>query len=541
MNIRRLTHGEGIGPAVAISPDGRYVAYAKQNWLSQTSALWLLEIATRTEVQIPEAEGSVTVGLTFSPDGNYLYMVRNEQSQWMTHHLFRTPTLGGRPQHLLMGVDTPVSFSPDGHDFAYTRDIPKRDAVELRRASAEGTNDHLIATIDGTSELYASGGAAWSPDGRTICLPVERVDKQKRWAMEVVSVSDGSFHELFSSHWFIGRPTWQPDGKSLIVGIADGPEDRLQLWKVSFPGGILRRITNDLTDYGYRPDVAADGRTMATVAWTYDSSLWSVPRSNPLAATLIHSNQQMYQVASGPDGRIFALAYDDGAPWVMNADGSHPALFTNARGARGIRVCGRFAVFLTFEEASVRVLRVNPDGSNPTEMVTGALSSLDCSSRGESVYYFDTRAPANISRVSVEGGTPAVVEKALGENWPGLISVSPDGNYLAYAYEETARQPVTHLAVIPTSGGPPVKTFEGPVVAGLVRWSPDSKHLDYIDSRSGAYNIWEQSLTGGTPKQLTNFTTDENIIDFTWSADGSALLLIRDRGSIDVVLISNFQ
>jgi Tol biopolymer transport system component len=74
-----------------------------------------------------------------------------------------------------------------------------------------------------------------------------------------------------------------------------------------------------------------------------------------------------------------------------------------------------------------------------------------------------------------------------------------------------------------------------------VRWSPDGKHLDYIDGRSGVDNVWEQPLTGGAPKQLTNFTTDENIIDFTWSADGSALLLIRDRGSIDVVLISNFQ
>jgi Tol biopolymer transport system component len=74
-----------------------------------------------------------------------------------------------------------------------------------------------------------------------------------------------------------------------------------------------------------------------------------------------------------------------------------------------------------------------------------------------------------------------------------------------------------------------------------VRWSPDSKGLDYIDGRSGVDNIWEQPLMGGAPKQLTKFTTREAIVDFTWSADSSALLLIRERGSSDVVLITYFR
>jgi len=37
-------------------------------------------------------------------------------------------------------------------------------------------------------------------------------------------------------------------------------------------------------------------------------------------------------------------------------------------------------------------------------------------------------------------------------------------------------------------------------------------------------------------KQLTKFTADENIVDFTWSADGSALLLIR--GMEQLILLS---
>jgi len=539
MVITRLTHGGPFGPSAAISPDGHFVAYARYDSQSETTTVCILQTATHTELEIPETKGPLILGLTFSPDSNYLYVIRNKHADDpFTHELFRVSTLGGHAEHLLTGVDTPVTFSPDGHEIAYTRDIPKHDAVELRRVSADGTNDRLIATIGELSEFYASGGPAWSPDGNTICLPVEHADRQKRWAIEVVSVADGRFHELFSSHSLIGRPMWQPDGKSLIVGLADGPAGRSQLWTVSFPEGTLRRLTNDLTDYGYRPDISRDGRTIATVMMSYDSSLWSVPRSHLLPASQVNSNHDLYELTSSPDGRIFAIDYD-GAPWVMNADGSHSALFTNVRAARAIRVCGGFPVFLSFDEGNVRLLRVNPDGSNPTELVTGALGSLDCSSRGEFVYYLDARAPAKISRVSVKGGTPVTVEKALGES-SDFIRVSPDGNFLAYSYQETGRQPRLQLAVIPTTGGPPVKIFGDPL-SGLVRWSPDSKDLDYVDRQNGVYNIWEQPLAGGTPKQLTRFTTAEEIGDFAWSTDGSALLLIRHRANNDVVFISNLQ
>ena len=541
ITIKRLTPGGNAGPSIAISPDGRYVAYARYIPQNHASTVSLLQIATNTEVQLPEAMGPLILGLTFSPDGNYLYIMRNDQFDPMTHHLFRAPALGGRPEHLLIGVDTPVSFSPDGRDFAYTRDDPKREAIELRRASADGSNDRLIATINGMSELYASGGAAWSPDGSTICLPVERVDKQDRWAMQVVSVTDGKLHELFSSRSFIGRPTWQPDGMSLIVGIADGPADLVQLWTASFPEGKLRRLTNGLTDYGFRPDVSRDGRTLATASMTYDSSLWSVPRSNPLAAKLINSNLRVYEVANGSDGRIFAVALD-GSPWVMDVDGSHAALFTKFHNTRGIRVCGRFVVFLSLEQAGVQLLRVNPDGSNATVLAFGALSSVDCSSRGEFAYYLDTRAPAKISRVSIEGDTPTEVGKVLGENTSGvsLISVSPDGKYLAYTYDETAGVPKEHLAVVPSTGGAPLRIFEDPL-PGLVRWSPDSKNLDYVDEQYGVFNIWEQPLAGGARKQLTKFTTVESISDFTWSAQGDSLLVVRDKSTSDIVLIGNLR
>ena len=55
-----------------------------------------------------------------------------------------------------------------------------------------------------------------------------------------------------------------------------------------------------------------------------------------------------------------------------------------------------------------------------------------------------------------------------------------------------------------------------------------------------ATNLWEQSLAGGQPKRMTNFTSGR-IFDFDWSADGTRLLMIRGDLNGDVVLVRNFR
>jgi len=60
-------------------------------------------------------------------------------------------------------------------------------------------------------------GAAWSPDGRSVAVPVWMVDKKPGNILYVVSTSNGNVRELYSGNREIGRPRWLPDGKLLIV------------------------------------------------------------------------------------------------------------------------------------------------------------------------------------------------------------------------------------------------------------------------------------------------------------------------------------
>src|SRR5215208_5427862 len=136
MKITRLTD-DGMARKAALSPDGRYVAYVLRD--GGRESLRVRQVATSSDlIVVPSAE-SVYIGLTFSPDGDYLYYVtlstRNNQgalaNMGESGTLYRVPVLGGASRRLLTGVDSPVTFSPDGGRFAFVRAGPERGESAL--------------------------------------------------------------------------------------------------------------------------------------------------------------------------------------------------------------------------------------------------------------------------------------------------------------------------------------------------------------------------------------------------------------------------
>ena len=70
VSLNRLTTTGAAGRA-AISDDGRYVAYVVTE--GGKSGLWLRQVATTSNVAIVPAADVRFHGVTFSPDGNYVY------------------------------------------------------------------------------------------------------------------------------------------------------------------------------------------------------------------------------------------------------------------------------------------------------------------------------------------------------------------------------------------------------------------------------------------------------------------------------------
>ncbi len=99
------------------------------------------------------------------------------------------------------------------------------------------------------------------------------------------------------------------------------------------------------------------------------------------------------------------------------------------------------------------------------------------------------------------------------------------------------------IAVSSFSGGPPLKLFDlqhSHFQSMSIHWAPDGRSLTYEAVNDGVSNIWSQSLDGGKPIQLTEFTSDY-ISYFAWSADSKQLACIRGGWAQDLVLIRDFN
>ena len=539
MQITRLTE-TGMAEDVAISPDGRYVVYALRD--GEREGLWLRQVATKSDVQILAPDTNRFHGLTFSPDGEYIYFVRSDRNDPFFKYLYSMPLLGGPARKLATDVDSPVSFSPDGHRFVYEHCVPARNDLELKIAEATGGGESLLATIHNASCFLFQPGLNWSPDGKTIAVPAWLLNKPARRVLDAISVADGHVRELFSSPDDIGRPVWLRGGETLLVPHYEPRYHRAQLWTVSFPAGEARRFTNDLSHYGSDLDTSHDGRTLATVVGTAVSNIWIVPVADPSKGLQITSNgPSLFDVAEAADGKILAVS-EDGELWSMNSDGSQRSVFGEMHDAGWPTPCGGFVAFLSYEPGAVVLVRVDRDGAHPVHLAHGNLWSPACSPDGKFVFYVSFDQPEKIWRVPVEGGTPVQLGEILGTQISGRLSLSPDGKLLAYPYDQYTETgaPGWHVAVIQVNGGAPVKTFDVPGGIGELRWSPNGEKLQYLLTRAGATNIWEQPLSGGEPKQLTKFTSGL-IFGFSWSSDNTHFLLTWGSISRDVILLSNLH
>src|SRR5260370_15949696 len=93
-------------------PDGKYVAYVQED--SGQQSLWMRQTATEGNVQIVPAISQQFGGVTFSPDGNFVYYARTEEQLISYASLYRVPVLGGQSTKVGFDIDSPIAFSPHG-------------------------------------------------------------------------------------------------------------------------------------------------------------------------------------------------------------------------------------------------------------------------------------------------------------------------------------------------------------------------------------------------------------------------------------------
>ncbi|HEV8074289.1 MAG TPA: protein kinase, partial [Candidatus Acidoferrum sp.] len=326
--IENVSNNGHISQA-AISPDGKYLLQALDE--NGMQSLWLHHIPTETNKEVVEPVAAIYQGLTFSPDGNYIYFVRREEAEESISVLYRASVLGGEPKVIIRDVDSPITFSPDGTHFAFLRQLHDSPKWDLLLAKSDGAIERPIFT--GRLLKSDSYVPAWSPDGKTILIPIVQPSRDAIGGFSVVDASTGNEQVLAdSSEHIYYVPTWLPDGSGLIVNSSqlDSGHRQIQLGFLPSPSGEFRPLTADTNNYGTQT-ISKDGKTLAAIQSRVRFEFGVAPAAEPdkLAVVPLDSQLPVWRWDWTADGKL--VLPQAGDIKLVNPAGGEKVVFSDSK------------------------------------------------------------------------------------------------------------------------------------------------------------------------------------------------------------------
>ena len=260
---------------MAISPDGRWVAYVERapNWDADDWSTRLFVSDGGMPAAIPQAEG-ISGSFHWTPDSEWLaYLapadsgavlrlvraaVPHEVVSWPVPEGTRGFEISPAGDRIALAIEEPEtreqlrerdlfgSFEVKGRGFRLTHlwvaelDLP--DGAP-RRALGPGATRRL------TSGEFTVDAFAWSPDGSRIAFdhaPDPRPNSSYASDISIVDVDTGILDPLVTDPGRDAGPLWSPDGREILYSSSQGiPVSNLPLELVAIPatGGEGRLLT----------------------------------------------------------------------------------------------------------------------------------------------------------------------------------------------------------------------------------------------------------------------------------------------------------
>jgi Tol biopolymer transport system component len=537
MSIENLTNNAHVSLA-RISPDGKYLLHVlDQNGLQ---SLLLRHLPTGSNTQVVTPAATRYGGLTFSPDGNYIYFVRRDDSEQAIASLYDAPMLGGTPRLLIKDVDSPIAFSPDGQRFAYLHQHGDSAVTDLKIARRDGTLERDL--FHHKELLTDSLTLSWSPDGKTIVIPIVQPTPHDLGGFLAVDTASGETKQVaIAKDRIYKEPAWFPDGSALLVSAQTAATGFLrdQLGIVSYPGGDFRLLTTDTNGY-IHPSISADGQSIAASQVQGKFEIAIAPAGSPEKLTPIKlpSNLPTWGWDWTPDAQLLVVQGPDIR--IVNPAGGDRVVFSEPRYPLDqVISCanGRYLVFRTLGRsggAETNLWRVDSNGTNLTRLTFGLNERVPaCSIDGKWLYYLDAADNHFLKRIPIEGGSPETIIKSPADPY----ALSPDDKTVATFEVREADHTVILVLYSLVDGKKSVFEFDQRGLPGLA-FLLSGKAVTYVVREKGVDNLWIQPLDGTPRRQLTHFTA-ERIAGYAFSKDGSQLGIKRGHSESDAVLLRN--
>ena len=541
IKLTRLTNSGRVAGA-AVSPDSIYIAYVLGE--SEGNSLWVQQVGTASNIRVLPPTKAEFWGLTFSPDGAYIYYNLFFADK-TDPELFRVPSLGGVPWRVPNVIAGFITFAPDGKRFAYTQPDSVAGFNYLVVADADGGNSRIIAKKKHPNSFEHRGHvASWSPDGEMIACLVHYFEADASYSSIVgISVKDGSERLLSERRWHgVLGLEWLKDGSGLLISASDEASTRNQVWLLPYPEGEARQITNDLGQYDSL-SVTANGKSFVAVQTNTINSIF-VGEAGQEANDFKEIASEVGPLSPlvwTPDGRIIFRSTADGNSnlWIMEADGTGRRQLTANAQVSDLGLCaspdGKQLVFASWRSGKSNLWRIAADGGDLTQLTNGEADAHPrCTPDGRwVVYQRGLHSYPTLWKVPLAGGAPI----RLTDFRAKYHAISNDGSRISYFFMAEDKW---RIGMISSDGGPMLRRLDVPATLRelVVRWSPDDQGLFYVSTVGNIGNVWFLPLDGAEPKPVTNFKS-HLLEDFAWSPDGKLLAAVRNTRLSDVVLIES--
>jgi tricorn protease len=449
-------------------------------------ALALLPAAFAANVRLLQKPAMNKTQIVFSYAGDLWTVGRNGG---VAHRL-----TGGQ------GIETMVSFSPDGETIAFTGQydgntdvftVPVTGGVP-KRVTYHPNPDHVVG---------------WTPDGKRILFRSTR-DSASRYSQLFTVPVDGGLAEALPLP-MAANGAFSPDGKRMVYAPLDPGNmptgfDTFVSWR-RYRGGLAGYLwVINLADLSYQKIPRTDSNDVNPM-WIGDKVYFLSDREGPMtlfrhdpgskqvAKVIPNTGKDIVSASAGPGGIVYEQF---GTIHIYD-------VATNKEHAVPIEIQADLT------EVRPRFQNVATQIANVRISTTGARAVFEA--HGEIL-----SAPAEKGDIRNLTNTPGVMERSPA--W------SPDGKSIAYFSEHQGEYA---LFIKPQNGGAEPQKI--PLAGNAAyyfdpKWSPDSKRIAFTDNQ---LHLWEVEVAS---TKLTKVDTDHLYDlgrDFSWSPDSKWIAFQR--------------